>query len=157
MSNIVRLPPVVFVVNDFQLDVGQGFRPGSIGEWYAHLLFAELRGRTEPGGIQLGFELSPKSKLETRRHLQKLLKLPGRAPATYHHEWAKRFRELHSELCAGYAAYHVDGDTEPTSLGTAGLIAIEDYARHPERWRYDPETNLRAAERRVWGAVKPLV
>jgi hypothetical protein len=106
--------------------------------------------------VEVGRLYRPRRGTPEARELLTFLSRPGRPPAEYHQEWLSRFRELHSELCANHAAYHIDGDRPPTRLGTAQLIAIEDFARHPERWKYDPRTNLKAAERRVWDAVNGL-
>jgi hypothetical protein len=140
----------VFVGTGLERDDGLTRRPTTAAEVNAEWLWLAMRGHFP---VTVQGPMTP----EESRHLRNFLSRPGRPHASHHRGWAERFRELHSGLCAQHAAYHVDGDTEPTNLGTAGLIAIEDYARHPERWRYDPEMNLKAAERRVWGAVKPLI
>jgi hypothetical protein len=133
-----------------EIDVGSGPRPFSPGEFEAYCLFLALRG---VGQAAVEGPASP----GTTAHLRRLLSLPGRPHATYHGELAAMFRKRKAELCARYAAYHVDGDRPPSNLGVALMVAIDDYARHPERWKYDPEKHPENAARRVWKAVKPLI
>ena len=51
---------------------------------------------------------------------------------------------------------HVDGDPPPGDLAICGLIAEEDYIAHRGRWSYDPSTNPRNAERKIWNLIRPL-
>lgn len=73
-------------------------------------------------------------------------------PAAHHLEWLSAFAELRDyydrRACAGDA---------PTSAKRICLdVAIDDFARHPERWSYDPERAPREASAKVWKAVKAL-
>jgi hypothetical protein len=108
---------------------------------------------------QLGGKFGPRhsKSLERLIHERWTKSRAGRPPAGYHTEWAARFRELMTEQMDGYEFSRVDGEQPPSKLGVALLVAIEDFAVYPERWKYDPESRPRNAERTVWKAVKPLI
>jgi hypothetical protein len=82
----------------------------------------------------------------------------GRPRAGYHREWASRFQELYAEALEEYELNRVDGEARPSKTGSCQLIAEDDFAIHPERFKSDPAGRLRNdAGRTVWKAVKPLI
>jgi hypothetical protein len=82
---------------------------------------------------------------------------PGRPHVEYHQRWAVLFREFYANACEYLEFSPVDGELPPSKLGVAELVAIEDYAAHPEDWKYNPNENLGNAARMVLKAVKPLI
>jgi hypothetical protein len=79
---------------------------------------------------------------------------PSRPVATHHHEWLERRDDLHEyyELRARAGV-----EPMPSHYRICLEVAIEDSAAHPERWRYDPLGEPRAASDRVRNAIKPLL
>jgi hypothetical protein len=76
----------------------------------------------------------------------------------YHIQWFERFTELKAELDAQHESLSALGigldDPAPTDMGVALLVAEEDFAEHPERWKYDPKRAPRAAADRIRNAVR---
>jgi hypothetical protein len=81
----------------------------------------------------------------------------GAPPAEHKWEWVRRYYEMMAQQAEWHEQNDHDDDPPPSKLGVCGLIAEEDYTAHPERWNYDPRSNPRKAERRVWKLVGPLV
>ncbi len=96
--------------------------------------------------------------LDGERMLAETQRGPGRPPATLQAEqWAGRFRDLYAEQFDGFEFSRVDGEPPPAKFGVYLLVAIEDYAAHPERWSYDPEEHPKRAANRIRAAVLPLI
>jgi hypothetical protein len=67
------------------------------------------------------------------------------------------FAELKLAFDESHEQFHVEGEPAPTNWEVAAVVAYEDFAAHPDRWKYNPYESPRAAARRVWMAVKPLL
>ncbi len=91
--------------------------------------------------------------LEMLRHLRRFLSRPGRPTAAYHADWIEKLRDRWAEACAAHELNNVDGERPPSRLDIAFEVACDDFAEHPERWRYDPKTRPKTAAQRVWKPV----
>jgi hypothetical protein len=153
-TSVVRDGPlfrVVFVAapgTSLEMDDGKRRRPITLAEYKARLRYLGDHGH-------LRYEVDGGHTREERAAYKAELEKPGRPPVNFHSEWAARFRELKT----AEEAYEspVEGERKLNKFELCFLVACDDYASHPGRWKYDPEANHDRAAARVWQAVKPLI
>jgi hypothetical protein len=163
-AEIIRVGPLLYT-GYRELDVKRLARDElrSSLPWLSHFRdpeFVREWARDHGADRQRARELAELTRKRNREHAR-IRVGTGRpkadGPPAYHWDWTHRFLELKAELDERHAAFHVQGDPPPSSLGVAELVALEDFAQHPGRWEYDPGDRPDKASRRVWGAVKQLI
>jgi hypothetical protein len=83
---------------------------------------------------------------------------PGRPPAEYKWEWARRFEEIKVDYLERHEFSAVDGERQPNNMDISLAVAYDDFDNHPERWtKYGPDEKPDTAAHRVWDAVGPLL
>jgi hypothetical protein len=105
-----------------------------------------------------GRDLTPAEASEVRRKANsrkskgKAGRKPGSRLPSYYAEWAAKLEELRDYHERRHLA-DPDEEPMPTDWALFGVIAEEDYAAHPDRWGYNPETAPRSAKMKVQAAI----